>query len=114
MLSLFPQILFLAPFSAFLIRLALFSLLGYASWQHLARPALLPRTFGTLEAIAAILLLAGAWTQAVALLVFVGVACGFFITWMRIYPKSTMLLALVMCASLVVTGAGAIAFDLPL
>ncbi len=114
MLSIFPQILFLAPFSALLIRLALFSLLSYTAWNHLAMRGTLPLTWGVAEAIAAILLLAGAWTQVIAILVFLGVFCGFFVPWMRLYPKSTMLLAMVMCASLLVTGAGAVAFDLPL
>lgn len=89
-------------------------MLATTAWKHLGMPGVLSRTWGITEAIAGILILVGAWTQIIAILVFVGVFCGFFVPWMRVYPKSTMFLAMVMCVSLLVTGAGAVAFDLPL
>lgn len=64
--------------------------------------------------VAAILLLAGAWIQLIAVVVFLALIAELFIAQVRTYPKSTIMLALVMCLSLLVTGAGAIAFDLPL
>lgn len=114
MLSLFPQILFLAPFSAFLIRVALALLLAYAAWKHSSSDEVPLRLVGILEIAAAGTLLAGAWVQGVALAAFVGTAIGFVFPRLRIYPVSTTLLSLVMLLSLVVTGAGVFAFDLPL
>ena len=114
MLSLFPEILFLAPFSAFLIRVALALLLGLAAWKHFSHDEPSLRIFGILEIAAAAALLAGAWTQGVALLAFIGTALSFVFPRLRAYPLSTTLLALVMFLSLVVTGAGVLSFDLPL
>ena len=114
MLSLFPQILFLAPFSATLIRLTLAVLLVYAAWRHIGRNDAVARTLGVLEFAAGLALFVGAWTQGVALAAFLGILGGYVFPRMRIYPMSTMLLGLVLCLSLVVTGAGIFAFDLPL
>lgn len=114
MLSLFPQILFLAPFSAFLIRVALALLLGYAAWKHYSDQEVPVRVFAFLEIAAAAALLAGAWVQGVALAAFVGTAIGLALPRIRVFPMSTTLLSLVMFLSLVVTGAGVFAFDLPL
>lgn len=114
MLSLFPQILFLAPFSAFLIRVALAVLFAHASWRHVARPSISARIFALLEIAVAAALLAGAWTQAIAPAAALLILVGFFVPFLRVSARSTALLALVMCVSLLVTGAGALAFDLPL
>ena len=114
MLSLFPQILFLAPFAALLIRLALVVVLAIAAWNHMSRRDTLLNTWSLLEFAAAAALLIGLWVQAVALLAFLGLVLTLFIPKMRVFPKSTMALACVLALSLVVTGAGAIAFDLPL
>ena len=114
MLSLFPQILFLAPFSAFLIRIALAALLAFAAWQHITRTDTTSRTLAVLELLAGAALLVGAWTQAVSIAGFFGILAGYVFPRMRVYPKSTMLLGLVLCLSLLVTGAGVFAFDLPL
>jgi hypothetical protein len=114
MLSLFPQILFLSPFAALLIRLSLTILMTLAAWKHLNRPDGISRAWSVLEIAAATGLCIGIWTQGVALLSFIGVATGIAVPRLRAYPLSTTLLSLVMLATLVVTGAGALAFDLPL
>ncbi len=114
MLSLFPQLLFLSPFAALAIRITLGLLFAFAAWQHLSRRDSLSRSLGTFELALAIVLSIGAWTQAVALVGFLGMAAGLAIPKIRAYPISTVLLALVMSATLIVTGAGAFAFDLPL
>jgi uncharacterized membrane protein YphA (DoxX/SURF4 family) len=114
MLSLFPQILFLAPFSAFLIRVSLAVLFAGASWRHVAGTSLGMRVFAILEIAVAAALLSGAWTQLAALFGAVLILIGLFVPSLRSSARSTSLLALVMCLSLLVTGAGAVAFDLPL
>ncbi|OGG69732.1 hypothetical protein A3F27_00920 [Candidatus Kaiserbacteria bacterium RIFCSPHIGHO2_12_FULL_53_13] len=113
MLSTLPSILFLAPFSAFLIRIALALTLGLAARKHFSG-AQGNIWLATVETVTAIIIFAGAWTQ-------VGAIAGTFIicAWLllpRLRPVSrgTALLALVLCLSLIVTGAGAFAFDLPL
>jgi uncharacterized membrane protein YphA (DoxX/SURF4 family) len=115
MLSVFPEILFLAPFAALALRLALAILFALGAWQHFSAQDISIRVFSALEFGIAAALFAGAWTQPVAL---VGLAVALvglvFVPRIRAYPLSTMLLACVMLASLVVMGAGAFAFDLPL
>lgn len=114
MLSLFPQLLFLAPFAAFAIRIALVILIVLAAWKHVAERDMLLKTLGVFEIAAAIALFVGAWTQGAALLAMLGVALGVAYPKLRAYPISTVALSLVMLATLVVTGPGAFAFDLPL
>lgn len=114
MLSLFPEILFLAPFSAFLIRLAVAGVLAYAAWQHVAAKDLSVRSISFVEAILAAALFVGAWTQATALLALILIGLQWLLPRMRVSPTSTIALALIMCVSILVTGAGALAFDLPL
>ncbi len=114
MLSLFPQILFLAPFSALLIRLTLAIMFALAAYRHATREDSGVRFWAGIEAALAAALIAGAWTQAVALVALIASIVGLIVPSMRAFPKSTMLLVLVLCISLVVTGAGALAFDLPL
>jgi len=114
MLSLFPEILFLAPFSAFVIRIALGVLFAYTAWRHISRDDLVARILGIGEVAVAAALIAGSWTQPAAL-----IAAAAIILWLALpklhrWPISTLLLALVMCASLLVTGPGSFAFDLPL
>ena len=114
MLSLFPDILFLAPFSAFLLRLSLGVVFGYAAWKYFAHETTLLRAFGFVEAIIAIALIAGAWTQAAALAAFIVIAIHFFMPSLRTIALGTALLSLVISISLLVTGAGVFALDLPL
>jgi len=114
MLSLFPQILFLAPVAATLLRLSLTFILAIAGWKHSMRSAWPLRILGIVEIVLGGLLLAGAWVQAAALAATI-VAIG-WLAWRetRLYPLSTVFLALAVALSLTVLGAGAFAIDLPL
>lgn len=114
MLSVFPDLLFLAPLSATLIRIALALVFAYAGWKHFSRAENFSRVLSVVEFLSAIAIALGTRTQVAALI-------GAFITviWLtrtssRPVALGTTLLALVMCLSLLVTGGGAFAFDLPL
>ena len=114
MLSVFPELLFLSPFAALLIRVALSAIFAYSAWQRFHDPRSLLKTYGAIDAALAILLLAGAYTQLAAI---VGIICTF--AWLvspsiRPLPLSTAALALVMSLSLLIMGAGPFAYDLPL
>ncbi|MCE9541666.1 hypothetical protein K8R03_03895 [Candidatus Kaiserbacteria bacterium] len=114
MLSLFPQLLFLAPFSALIIRLALFAFLAYTAWKHVSRRDSFLGTWSIVEIGVAAALGIGLWVQVAALAALVLVLLALFVPSMRILPSSTLLLMCVLSLSLFVTGAGAFAFDLPL
>ncbi|MFZ2555434.1 MAG: hypothetical protein WAZ27_04190 [Minisyncoccia bacterium] len=114
MLSLFPELLFLAPFAAFMIRVTVGVMLGMSAYRHVFIPMPIMRTLGILEGVVALLLIAGGYTQAAAMV-------GFFIFFFAIlapgyrrFPHSTLVVLLILCLSLMVTGAGPFAFDLPL
>lgn len=114
MLSIFPEILFLSPFAALFIRAAVGLVFTYCAWDHLKENDGVARSLGVLEIVLGAAFFAGAWTQALAL---VGaIVMGIFL-WQptrRPIALGTALLTLVMCLSLLVTGAGPFAFDLPL
>jgi len=114
MLSLFPEILFLSPFAATIIRIALAALLAYGAWSTVSSPDVRVRVRAIFEIAVAVLLFAGAWTQAAALFAVLLLALSLAVPQMRTLPRSSVLLALAMAISLVVTGPGAIALDLPL
>ena len=114
MLSIFPEILFLAPFAATLLRLALAALFTYAAWKHIERTDTASRVLGGVEILTAFSLFLGLWTQPGALLGTIIVAIWLFQKSARVTTLSTILLALPMCLSLLILGAGALAFDLPL
>ncbi len=114
MLSLFPQLLFLTPFAALAIRLALAVFFALAAWQHMAHRDALTRTLSAVEVAVAVALFVGAWTQPAALIGLIAMAAGLLVPKMRHYPMSTIILMCVMLATLVVTGPGKFAFDLPL
>ena len=113
MLSLLPQVLFLTPLAIAVIRITLGVLFLYAAWRQFPEKDVLTRIFAALEVVIAIALIVGFWTQAAALAALIVLLVWLF-SPKRIYPVSTLLLALVMALSLVVTGPGAFAFDLPL
>ena len=113
-LSLFPQILFLAPFSATLIRVALAILLAYVAWDYLSRADMPSRAAGLVKLTLAAALFAGAWTQISALIAALMIAVALIKPSLSILPRSTLALAFIMALSLVFTGAGVFAFDLPL
>ena len=114
MLSLFPELLFLAPFSALFIRVAVGIAFGFAFSKHIVTPGTTVRILGVLEGITALLLIAGAYSQAAALIGFFLVLILLFVPSYRVLPRSTLLLLALLCLSLVVTGAGPWGFDLPL
>ncbi|TSC87022.1 MAG: hypothetical protein G01um10148_127 [Parcubacteria group bacterium Gr01-1014_8] len=114
MLSLFPELLFLAPFSALVIRVAVAVIFAFSAWTRMQSEQTLLKVFGAIDAILAVMFLSGGYTQLAAL---IGAVCA--IAWLsrtsiRPLPVSTVWLALIMCISLLVTGAGPFAFDLPL
>ncbi len=115
MLSLFPEILFLAPFAVVLTRIALATTLAISAWKHLSNESGdRAQILAVLEIIAALAIAAGVWTQAA------GIAASFILIATLAFPRlryhalGTTLLALVMALSLIVTGAGILSFDLPL
>ena len=114
MLSLFPDLLFLAPLSAVIIRAALGITVATAAWKHFSHLSVAQRLLGIVEIILAALLLAGAWTQAVALITLVIFISHVSFKRMRALPLSTCLIAIMLCLSLIITGPGVLALDLPL
>lgn len=114
MLSVFPEILFLSPFAALLIRVALALTFAHAAWRHVESGNIASRTLGILEGVAGVALFVGAWTQPAALLGAIISAVWLFQPTARAFAMSTVVLALVMSLSLILTGPGAFAFDLPL
>lgn len=114
MLSLLPQILFLSPVAATLIRLTVALMLAYSSWRNASRPGYDVRAFALLEALVAAAVFAGAWTQAAAIIGALMLGLSLIMTRFSVWPRSTVVMLLVMTLTLIVTGPGAIAFDLPL
>ena len=106
MLSLFPELLFLAPFSALLIRLAAAAVVGYTAFQHIQVSNKALRAIGAVEGVCAVLFFLGLYTQAASLLGILIAGLHVLNTHVRILPLSTMLLFLIMSLSLLVTGAG--------
>ncbi len=132
MLSLFPQILFLAPFSATLLRLAAGLVFLYLAYFHytdrravseelsklIGGASVICILYSFLELAIGVALFVGAWTQLAALLGFVIAFKMLLIrrSMREIKPLSQLSYALlaVICLSLLFTGAGIFAFDLPL
>jgi hypothetical protein len=114
MLSLLPEILFLGAFSASLIRVVVAIMLAYNAWQSIARPGFLARMLAVVEIVIAAALFVGAWTQVVAIIACVVLVFLMIRPDLRSWPRSTVALLLVMTITLIVTGPGAFAFDLPL
>ncbi len=132
MLSLFPQILFLSPLAPTLLRIAaglIFLSIAWTHWQKqdelgqidfvlIGRGVWIPIFASIIELIIGVGLVLGIYAQLAGLLGALG-ALKFFI-WKRRYgaiiplSRTASVLLLVICLSLVFTGAGAFAFDLPL
>jgi hypothetical protein len=113
MLSLFPELLFLAPLGALIVRLSLAFLLALSAWKHVGDTGSV-RVLGMAEAAVAALLVGGAWTQPASLGALFVIATWLSFPRMSEYSRSTALLALAISISLILTGPGAFAFDLPL
>lgn len=114
MLSLFPELLFLAPFSAFVLRIALAVSIGYSAWRHEASREVLIRLVGAAELGIAVSLVLGWGAQASAVFAAASIVVSLAVPRMRALPPSTLWLLLALSLSILVTGAGAFAFDLPL
>jgi len=115
MFNLFPEVLYLAPLSAFLIRASLAALFAVAAYKH-SRVVQYPSGYITVavEVLVVISLAFGYYAQLGALVGFFTIGAWFVVSSWRPFPKSTIILALMMCLSVFITGAGAFAFDLPL
>ncbi len=113
MLSLFPELLFLSPFAAFFIRIALAVVFGWSAWQRLRTETPL-KVFSAIDIVVAVALFLGFYTQLAAIIGVICTTAWLFKPAWNPYPQSTAALALVMCISLLVLGAGPFAFDLPL
>ena len=112
----FPELLFLAPLSALIIRASLASIFMLATYIHVRGvKSTFAYIIALLEVVCALSLALGYYAQLGALL-------GFLIAsaWIalgrpiRPYALSTSLLVMVMSLSVLITGPGALAFDLPL
>lgn len=114
MLSIFPEILFLAPFSALVLRAVLAVILTLAAWQHVRTHLLAKRLLGIIEAGTALALALGVVTQGAAVIATGLIIAQIAVPRARTFPQSTLWLALAISLSILVTGAGALAFDLPL
>jgi uncharacterized membrane protein YphA (DoxX/SURF4 family) len=120
MLSAFPTFLSYNQLSPFLIRLVLGFIFVFWAYRALRNVGakMDQKAIGIIEGVAGILLVIGLWTQVAALVVFVDLVIRLV---ERIMKKAFLtdgvnyyLVLLVMAISLMVTGAGWIAFDLPL
>lgn len=112
MLSLFPYALSFTMFAPFLFRVTLATVLGYAARGHVQMSEIRMRALAAVEFIIAGFILAGLWTQAAALAAVIVAGIWFFFP-MRTYAVSTILLSALIAISLIITGAGRFAFDLP-
>lgn len=113
MFATFPELLFLAPIAALLMRVAAALVLGYGAWVHVRSSQSLLLGLAVIEGALAIALFLGAWTQPAALAASAVVALWLLCKRARPFPLSTVLLALAITLSLLVTGPGPFAFDLP-
>ena len=115
MLSIFPELLFLAPLSALVIRATVAAMFALATYAHVRGATLFIYIMAALEAIATLSLAFGYYAQAGALLAaLLATAWALLGRPARPYPLTTTLLLIIMCLSLLVTGPGAFAFDFPL
>lgn len=133
MLNPFPTLLIYGIFAPLLIRVAVGTVLLYLSVEHLRgrkeiAHALRPMTGGfssvaplllvVCEVIAGVLLVVGAWTQFAAILAIVlslkALLTRRSLHALRPFPAIAYVLLIVMSLSLLISGAGAFAFDLPL
>lgn len=120
MLSLFPSLLSWGELAPFLIRITLGVVLVYWAYDafHNSLSGTEHKVFGAIEGIAGILFLIGLWTQLVAIVI------SLYLIYLLIdkaRSRSFMtdginyyFILLVMSLSLIVSGAGFFAFDLPL
>jgi uncharacterized membrane protein YphA (DoxX/SURF4 family) len=114
MLSLLPQILFLGAFAPLVIRLAVALSLAYSASMNIAKVSSLAKLFAVVEIVLTAAFFVGAWTQAAAIVAVGVLLVNLVYRPLRTLPRSTVLLLIVMTTTLIVTGPGVYAFDLPL
>ncbi|MEI8327510.1 MAG: DoxX family protein [Candidatus Taylorbacteria bacterium] len=120
MLSAFPTLLSYSRFSSLLIRFILSIIfIAYAYRTFRDPEARIPQKFvGLIEGVAGVLLLIGLWTQVAALVIIVDMVMCLIVKFRsRAFLSDGVnyyILLLVMAISLLITGAGWLAFDLPL
>lgn len=114
LLSLFPGLLFLSPFSALFIRIALGIVFAYAARKHFEKSDFSIRGLSFAEGALSMAFVVGAWIQADALIALMIIGAWFFAPKLRVVALGTALLSLVLSITLLLTGAGPFAFDLPL
>ena len=134
MLNPFPELLSFSPLAPLVLRLVIgliFLDLGILKFRnerkrwissfqalHLNPAELLVTIFGLIEVVGGVLLILGAWTQIAALAFVILVGLEFYVE----YKDASVLkrdivfymLVLAIAISLLLTGAGAFAFDIPL
>jgi uncharacterized membrane protein YphA (DoxX/SURF4 family) len=109
MLSIFPSLLTYGLLAPLILRLAAALQLGYSGYKLLGQPAA-GRLIGATQLLAALLLFVGLWTQPVALILAL-----LIVVWPdRTIPAPQRSLMIVILLSLVFTGPGFLAIDLPL
>jgi len=114
MLNVFPELLFLAPLAAVLIRGAVAAIFILAALAHYKKGVSHLLVLAALEVLTGILLAIGLYTQVATILGVILIGIWLWSPSTRIFPMSTVLLSLVLALSLLVTGSGPISFDLPL
>lgn len=122
MLSLFPELLFLSPLAAFLIRISVAIMCALALYYQYQKRAELSPTLAMISfpvhALLAVFLAIGLYTQAAALVAALSALVGIFppaiVRPFIVFPKSAIALFIIMAFTLVLTGPGPFAFDLPL
>lgn len=118
MLSLFPSLLTYGLLAPFLLRLVLGITVAYFGMRYIRQKQHTPVTLGMIEIVLGLLLIIGLYTQAAAALVAIilglklakKVATKAFLT----NGVNYYLILLVIAVSLLFSGAGVFAFDLPL
>ena len=121
MLNIFPSLLIYGFFAPTVLRIAVALLsfyVVYATWHHKGKHETLGWASMIANAVVGIMLLVGYFTQIAALVALLFRLASFVMP--KKYrdfvplPMSTRLIVAAICISLLLTGAGALAFDLPL
>jgi uncharacterized membrane protein YphA (DoxX/SURF4 family) len=118
MLSLFPSLLSLGLIGPFLLRIVLAIVVLHFAYVHIEKRQRIPVIFGSIQAVAGLLLAIGLFTQVAALILVIMFG---LLMVKQIVNKAFLsdgvnyyLLLFVIALSLILTGPGAFAFDYPL
>lgn len=114
MLATWPELLFLSPFAAFFVRLALAVLFARVAYRRARTRSRVLSAFAVVDAAIAIALFFGTMTQVAAFAATICTGAWLLRPSWRPCPRSTCALALVMAITLIITGPGPFAYDLPL